>query len=71
MGDTEAVEACIRFVDDDDAPNLIHFDIYREKVSRYRVYRDTGFAITVIKLKLSINDQLIWAKSDDRKSTRQ
>jgi len=72
MGDTEAVEACIRFVDDDDdAQNFIHFDIYREKVSRYRVYRDTGFAIAVIKLKLSINDQLTSAKSDDRKSTRQ
>jgi len=33
--------------------NFIH-DIYREKVSRYPVYRDTGFAIVVTKLKVEI-----------------
>jgi len=34
-----------------DTQNFIH-DIYREKVSRYWVYRDTGFAIAATKLKL-------------------
>jgi len=29
-----------------DTQNVIH-DIYRKKVSRYREYRDTGFAIAV------------------------
>jgi len=35
-----------------DTQNFIH-DIYCEKISRYRVYRDAGLAITVTKLKLS------------------
>jgi len=35
-----------------DTQNFIH-DIYREKVSRYRVYRDTSFATAFTKLKLS------------------
>jgi len=34
-----------------DTQNFIH-DIYREKVSRYWVYCDTGFAIAATKLKL-------------------
>jgi len=34
-----------------DTQNFIN-DIYRENVSRYRVYCDTGFAIAVTKLQL-------------------
>jgi len=34
-----------------DTQNFIH-DIYREKVLRYWVYCDTGFAIAATKLKL-------------------
>jgi len=35
--------------------NFVH-DIYHEKVSLYREYRDTGFAIAVTKLKLLQED---------------